>query len=176
MIDKSNIEVLISEEELNKRIREMGEEISRDYQGKELHLICLLKGGVYFMVELSKRITVPVTMDFMDVSSYGNATVSSGSVKIKKDLEEDIAGKNVLVVEDIIDSGRTLSYLFPIFQARRPASLELCTMLDKPACRVVDNVTVKYRGFEIPDKFVVGFGLDYKQQFRNLPYIGAVKE
>lgn len=169
-----HIEVMISEEEVNKRIRELGEQISRDYAGRQIHLICVLRGGSFFMCELAKRITVPVSLDFMSVSSYGGDTKSSGVVKIVKDLDDSIRDKEVLVVEDIIDSGRTLSYLMAMLQDRGPKSLHLCTLLDKPDRRVVD-VDVDYTGFRIPDEFVVGYGLDYDQKYRNLPYIGVVK-
>ena len=168
------IRELISEEEVDKRIRELGEEISRDYAGKQIHLICVLKGGVFFMCELAKRITVPVSMDFMCVGSYGDGTKSSGVVRIAKDLDESIEGKEGLIVEDIIDSGNTLYYLMDVLQRRKPASLRLCTLLDKPERRVKD-VKVDYVGFEIPDKFIVGYGLDYAQKYRNLPYIGIVE-
>lgn len=168
------IRVLIPEEEVDARIRALGEAISRDYEGKQVHLICVLKGGVFFTCELSKRIQVPVSMDFMSVSSYGNDTKSSGVVKIVKDLDESIEGKDVLVVEDIIDSGRTLKYLLENLAHRKPNSLRLCTLLDKPSRRVTE-VTVDYTGFEIPDEFVVGYGLDYAQKYRNLPYIGIVE-
>ena len=131
-----HIKVLVSEEEVDKRIRELGEQISKDYAGKEVHLICVLKGGVFFMCELAKRITVPVSMDFMSVSSYGDDTKSSGVVRIAKDLDEPLEGKDVLIVEDIIDSGRTLSYLMKVLQERKPASMRLCTLLDKPDRRV----------------------------------------
>ena len=156
---------------MERRIQEIGAKISEDYAGKEIHLICVLKGGSYFMCELSKRITVPVTLDFMSVSSYGSDTKSSGVVKIVKDLDDSIKDKNVLVVEDIVDSGRTLNYLLEMLRKREPASVKLCTLLDKPSRRVVD-VEVNYTGFEIPDEFVVGYGLDYDQKYRNLPYIG----
>jgi hypoxanthine phosphoribosyltransferase len=168
------ISVMLSEEEVDKRIQEMGDQISKDYAGKTVHLICVLKGGVFFMCELAKRITVPVTMDFMSCSSYGDDTVSSGLVKIVKDLDQPIAGKDVIIVEDIIDSGRTLSHLMEMLKGREPASLKLSTLLDKPDRRVVD-VKVDYTGFEIPDEFVVGYGLDYAQKYRNLPYIGKVE-
>ena len=167
------VDVIIDEEKINKRISEMGELISKEYEGKEIHLICVLKGGTFFMCELAKRITVPVSVDFMAVSSYGDGTESSGRVKIVKDLDESIEGKDVLVVEDIIDSGRTLSYLLELLENRKPASLKLCTLLDKPDRRVCP-VDVDYTGFEIPDLFVVGYGLDYAQKYRNLPYIGVV--
>ena len=168
------IDVLISKEEVEKRIAELGKIISEEYEGKEIHMICVLKGGVFFMCELAKYITVPVTMDFMSVSSYGDETSSSGVVKIVKDLDEPLEGKDVLVVEDIIDSGRTLSYLMEILEKRKPNSMRLCTLLDKPDRRVRE-VRVDHVGFEIPDEFVVGYGLDYKQRYRNLPYIGVVK-
>lgn len=168
------IRVLLPEEEVDARIQEIGERISRDYEGKQVHMICVLKGGSFFMCELAKRITVPVSLDFMAVSSYGSGTTSGGVVKIVKDLDEAIRGKDVLVVEDIVDSGRTLSYLLEMLQARGPRSLRLCTLLDKPDRRVVD-VKVDYTGFHIPDEFVVGYGLDYDQRYRNLPYIGVVE-
>ena len=169
-----HVDILLSEQEVDKRIQEIGEQISRDYAGKEVHLVCVLKGGSFFMCELAKRITVPVTLDFMSVSSYGSSIKSSGVVKIVKDLDEPLKDKNVIVVEDIVDSGRTLSYLLEMLKDRHPASLSLCTLLDKPERRVVD-VNVDYTGFNIPDEFVVGYGLDYDQRYRNLPYIGIVK-
>lgn len=169
-----NIRVLISEEQIEKRILEMAKEISEFYKGEEVHLVSVLKGGVFFTCELAKRLTVPVSIDFMSVSSYGNDTKSSGVVKVIKDLDEAIEGKNVLVVEDIIDSGRTLSYLMENLKSRKPKSLHLCTLLDKPERRVID-VQVDYTGFAIPDEFVVGYGLDYMQHYRNLPYIGIVE-
>ena len=168
------ISVLLSEEEVDRRINEIGKQISKDYEGKNIHLICVLKGGVFFMCELAKRIEVPVSMDFMAISSYGADTKSSGVIKIVKDLDESITGKDVLVVEDIVDSGRTLSYLLAMLKERKPNSLKLCTLLDKPDRRVID-VDVDYTGFQIPDEFVVGYGLDYAQKYRNLPYIGVVE-
>lgn len=172
---EDKIRVLLKEEEVDKRIEEIGKQISKDYEGKEVHLICVLKGGVFFTCELAKRITVPVSLDFMSVSSYGAGTVSSGVVKIVKDLDEPLEGKDVLIVEDIIDSGRTLSYLIEILQKRNPNSIRLCTLLDKPERRVVE-VDVDYVGFNIPDEFVVGYGLDYDQKYRNLPFIGVVEK
>lgn len=169
-----HIRVLLSEEEVGARIQAIGEQISKDYAGRQVHLVCVLKGGSFFMCELAKRITVPVSLDFMSVSSYGGDTKSSGVVKIVKDLDESITGKDVIVVEDIVDSGRTLSYLLEMLGDRGPASMRLCTLLDKPERRVVD-VDVHYTGFEIPDEFVVGYGLDYDQKYRNLPYIGIVE-
>ena len=172
---KESIKIMIPESEIEKRTREIGEQISRDYAGKTVHMICVLKGGVYFMTALSKRISedVPVTLDFMSVSSYGDDTKSSGIVKIVKDLDEPLEGKDVLIVEDIIDSGRTLYYLMDIIRGRKPASVRLCTLLDKPERRVRD-VHVDYTGFNIEDRFVIGCGMDYKQKYRNLPYIGEV--
>ena len=171
-----NVRILLKEEEVDKRIAEVAAMINRDYAGKEVHLICILKGGVFFTCELAKRLTVPVSMDFMSVSSYGSGTESSGVVRIVKDLDESIAGKNVLIVEDIIDSGRTLAYLIEILKQRNPESIHLCTLLDKPERRVKKQVKVDYTCFEIPDEFVVGFGLDYDQKYRNLPYIGVVEQ
>lgn len=169
-----HVKVLLSEEEVDARIQAIGEQINKDYAGKQVHLICILKGGSFFMCELAKRITVPVSLDFMSVSSYGSDTKSSGIVKIVKDLDDSIKDKDVIVVEDIVDSGRTLSYLMEMLNSRGPKSLRLCTLLDKPDRRVVD-VKVDYTGFTIPDEFVVGYGLDYDQKYRNLPYIGIVK-
>jgi hypoxanthine phosphoribosyltransferase len=169
-----SVRVLLTEAEVNQRILEMGAEISRDYAGKQLHLVCILKGGAFFMCELAKRISVPVSLDFMSVSSYGGSTDSSGIVRIVKDLDEPLTDRDVIVVEDIIDSGRTLHYLLTLLKDRQPASLKLCTLLDKPERRVVD-IKADYTGFEIPDHFVVGYGLDYDQKHRNLPYIGIVE-
>ncbi|NLY48627.1 MAG: hypoxanthine phosphoribosyltransferase [Clostridiales bacterium] len=168
-----NIRVLIPEEKIRERIKELAEQISKDYEGKSVHLVSILKGSVFFACDLAKRITVPVTMDFMSVSSYGDEKVSSGRVRIVKDLDETIQDKDVLIVEDIIDSGRTLAYLKDLLGSRMPKSMNICTLLDKPERRVVD-VDVKYIGFEIPDEFVVGYGLDYQQRYRNLPFIGVV--
>ncbi|MCI6887739.1 MAG: hypoxanthine phosphoribosyltransferase [Lachnospiraceae bacterium] len=173
MADK--IRVLLSEEEVNQRISEVAEVISKDYEGKEVHLICILKGGVFFTCELAKRLTVPVSLDFMSVSSYGDDTKSSGVVRIVKDLDEPLQDKDVLIVEDIIDSGRTLSYLIEVLKQRGPKSIRLCTLLDKPERRVKKQVHVDYTCFTIPDEFVVGYGLDYAQKYRNLPYIGVVE-
>ena len=168
------IKILLSEQEVDDRIQAIGEQISRDYAGKQVHLICVLRGGAFFMCELAKRITVPVSLDFMSVSSYGGDTKSSGVVKIVKDLDDSIKDLDVIVVEDIVDSGRTLSYLMEMLRDRGPKSLRLCTLLDKPDRRVVD-VNVDDTGFQIPDEFVVGYGLDYDQKYRNLPYIGIVE-
>lgn len=174
MADK--IRVLLKEEEVNARISEIAAQISRDYEGKSVHLICILKGGVFFTCELAKRLTVPVSLDFMSVSSYGSGTVSSGVVKIVKDLDEPLEGKEVLIVEDIIDSGRTLAYLIEVLKQRNPAGIRLCTLLDKPERRVKKQVKVDYTCFTIPDEFVVGYGLNYDQKYRNLPYIGVIEQ
>ena len=173
---KETIRVLLSEEEVGKKIREIGEQISKDYEGKTVHLICVLKGGVFFTCELAKRLNMQVSMDFMSVSSYGAGTVSSGVVRIIKDLDEPLEGKNVLIVEDIIDSGRTLAYLIEVLKQRGPKDIHLCTLLDKPERRVKKQVKVDYTCFTIPDEFVVGYGLDYDQKYRNLPYIGVVEQ
>jgi len=165
---------LIPEEEVDKRIGEIGAQISADYAGRQVHLICVLKGGVFFTCELAKRITVPVSLDFMSVSSYGADTKSSGVVRIVKDLDESLKDKEVLIVEDIVDSGRTLSYLKEMLLDRGPRSVRICTLLDKPSRRVTP-VQVDYTCFSIPDEFVVGYGLDYAQRYRNLPYVGVVE-
>lgn len=171
---EDKIRVLISGGQVEERIKEMAEQMNQDYAGRALHLICVLKGSIFVTTELAKHLTVPVTLDFMSVSSYGDNTKSSGVVKVIKDLDEAIEGKHVLVVEDIVDSGRTLSYLLENLKSRKPRSLRLCTLLDKPERRVTD-VHVDYTGFEIPDEFVVGYGLDYMQHYRNLPYVGVVE-
>lgn len=173
---KAKISVMIPVDKVADRIRELGAEISRDYAGREIHMICVLKGGVYFLTALSEHISedVPVSLDFMSVSSYGDDTKSSGVVKIIKDLDQPIEGKDVLIVEDIIDSGRSLYYLTGLLKDRHPRSLRLCTLLDKPDRRVKE-VKVDYTGFTIEDKFVVGCGMDYQQHYRNLPYIGVVE-
>ena len=171
---KEEIHVLIKEEELKARVKELAEQINRDYEGKKLHLICILKGSVFFTCELAKYITVPVTIDFMGVTSYGDAMTSSGSITINQDLTMAIEGRNVLIIEDIVDSGRTLAYLAQTLEKREPASLRICTLLNKPECRV-SEVDVAYIGFTIENKFVVGFGLDYAQKYRNLSYIGELK-
>lgn len=171
---EDKIRVLVSEEEVDRRIAQLGKEISEAYAGKSVHLICILKGGVFFTCELAKRITVPISLDFMSVSSYGADTKSSGVVKIIKDLDEPLEGKDVLIVEDIIDSGRTLAHLVKLLGNRNPKSISICTLLDKPERRVTD-VKVDYVGFNIPDEFVVGYGLDYDQKYRNLPFIGVVE-
>ncbi len=171
---EGKIHVLIPEEKVQARLDELAAQINADYEGKQIHLICVLKGGVFAACELAKRITLPLTMDFMSVSSYGDATVSSGLVRIVKDLDEPIENKHVLIAEDIIDSGNTLHHLLEILTSRRPADIQICTLLDKPDRRTA-QVEVKYTGFSIPDKFVIGCGLDYKQLYRNLPYVGVIE-
>ena len=166
--------VLFSEEQLKQRVRELGEQITADYQGKEPVLICILRGAYIFMADLTRCIDRPCTVDFMAVSSYGKGVSSSGQVQITKDLSEDIEGKDIIVVEDILDSGNTLYYLMQILQARHPASIRLCTLLDKPERRVKD-IKADYSGFSSPDAFVVGYGLDWAEKYRNLPYIGILK-
>lgn len=169
----NRIEVMIPEEKVNARISELAQQINEDYAGKELHLVVILKGSIFFACELAKKLTIPVTLDFMSVSSYGDGMVSAGKITVKKELDEDIQGKNVLIVEDIVDSGNTLFHLKKLLISRDPKTIKIITLLDKPEKRVVD-VTTDYCGFVIPDKFVVGYGLDYAQKYRNLPYIGMV--
>lgn len=168
------ITVLIDEETIENRIKEIAEQISKDYEGKEVRLICILKGSIFYTAELAKRLRIPSTIDFMSVSSYGAGTVSSGQVNIKKDLDESIEGLDVIVVEDIVDTGNTLSQLIPELKKRNPKSIEITTLLDKPFRREVD-IDVRYIGFEVEDKFVVGYGLDYDQNYRDLPFIGVVE-
>ena len=168
------ITIMIDEDTVDNRIKEIAAQISRDYAKKEVRLICILKGSVFYTTELAKRLTIPTTMDFMKVSSYGSGTVSSGKIEIKKDLDDSIEGLDVIVVEDIVDSGHTLSQLIPELKKRNPRSLAVTTLLDKPSRREVD-VDVDYVGFEIEDKFVVGYGLDYDQSYRDLPFIGVVE-
>ncbi len=173
MEDKFDIEVLLSEEQIDRKVRAIAAEISADYEGKEVMLVGILKGAVIFMADICRKLTVPVELDFMAVSSYGSATVSSGAVQIIKDIEVSIEGKNVIVVEDIVDSGLTLKYLLENLWSRGPASVKTCVLLDKPETRQVD-VKIDYKGFEIPNQFAVGYGLDYAQKFRNLPYVGIL--
>ncbi|HUT16469.1 MAG TPA: hypoxanthine phosphoribosyltransferase [Anaerolineae bacterium] len=168
-------EILISEEEIRARTRELGRQISQDYQGRDLLLVCVLKGAITFLADLMREITVPHAIDVMAISSYGASTRSSGVVRILKDLDTNINGCNVLIVEDIIDTGRTLSYITANLKTRHPKSLRICTLLDKPSRREID-IPLDYVGFEIPNKFVIGYGLDYGEIYRNLPYIGVLKE
>ena len=174
MVREDQIGVLIEQDVLEARIQELGKQISEEYAGNELKLVCILKGGAMFMTQLAKYITVPVTMDFMILFSYGDALISSGTVHIKKDMDDDIVDKHVMIVEDIVDTGRTLFFLQELLKERGAASVKICTMLDKPARRVVP-VEVDYTGFSIEDHYVVGYGLDAAQLYRNLPYIGYVK-
>ena len=166
-------EILIEEDRLQERIRELGRELSQDYAGRELLLVGVLKGAVFFMADLMRNLSVPCEIDFMAISSYGAATDSSGVVRILKDLDINIEGRDVLVVEDIIDSGLTLSYLMRNLEAREPASLEICALLTKPDRREIE-VPVRYVGFEIPNRFVIGYGLDFAERYRNLPYVGVL--
>ena len=169
------VKELISTQEINKKVDELARRIEKDYEGESLTLVCVLKGGVIFMTDLARRLTIPVEFDFMDISSYGDSTVSSGTIKINKDLSNTIEGKNVILIEDIIDTGRTLHALLEHLSARNPRSLSLCTLLDKPSRRVVSAIKPQYTGFVIPDEFVVGYGLDYAQRYRNLSYIGILE-
>ncbi|MDD6320631.1 MAG: hypoxanthine phosphoribosyltransferase [Oscillospiraceae bacterium] len=167
--------VLVSEEQLKAKVTELGAQISRDYEGKQLLLVSILKGSVVFMADLMRAITIPCSIDFMVVSSYGGAnTTSTGLVKIVKDLDQDLTGKDVLIVEDILDTGITLSHLVPMLKMRNPCSVRLCTILSKPSRRKVE-IEPDYVGFEVPDEFVVGYGLDYNEKYRNLPYVGVLK-
>jgi hypoxanthine phosphoribosyltransferase len=172
-LEQAVTEVLVDEETLRNRVAELGEEISRDYAGRDLLLIGVLKGAVFFMADLMRHLTVPCEIDFMAISSYGASTDSSGVVRILKDLDINIEGREVLVVEDIIDSGLTLSYLMRNLEARQPASLEVCALMTKPERREID-VPVRYIGFEIPNRFVIGYGLDFAERYRNLPYVGVL--
>ena len=172
--DESMFHVMIDEETIAARVRELGAEISRDYEGKELILVCILRGSVMFLAELAKRISIPCTMEFMWVSSYGNAQTSSGEIKTLLDLNADINGKHVLIIEDVVDTGRTLYYLKKELKERGPESVAICTLLDKPQMRVAP-VVIEYTGFVIEDRFVVGYGLDYAQHYRNLPYVAYVE-
>ena len=174
MLEQDIERVLFTEQELKDRVAEIAAQIDKDYAGKEPMLISVLRGSFIFMADLVRSITLPCTVDFMAVSSYGSGTTSSGQVKITKDLSESIEGRDIIVVEDILDSGNTLSYLFQLLQARHPASVRLCTLLDKPSRRT-KPVELHYSGFTIPDYFVVGYGLDYDEKYRNLPYIGVLK-
>lgn len=174
IFDNDIQEVLFSEEQLKNRVREIAQQITADYQGKEIMLISVLRGSFVFMADLCRAIDLPCTLDFMAVSSYGKGTKSSGQVQITKDLSEDISDRHIIVVEDILDSGNTLSYLLKLLENRHPASIRLCTLLDKPERRT-KPVQVHYSGFTIPDAFVVGYGLDYAEKYRNLPYIGILK-
>lgn len=166
--------ILFTEEELSARVKELGAQITKDYQGKNLVVASVLRGSYIFMADLTRAIELPLSVDFMAVSSYGSGTTSSGQVEIKKDLSDPIEGKDLLIVEDILDSGNTLYYLMDVLKARKPASIKICTLMDKPDRRV-KPITADYTGFVIPDAFVVGYGLDYDEIYRNLPYVGILK-
>lgn len=170
-------EIIITEEQIKERIKELAEEISACYEpDEELVMVCILRGAVMFMADLARQINLPVVFDFMDVSSYGQETSSTGTVRIIKDLEENIEGRHVLIVEDILDTGKTLKHVIAMLETRRPASIKVVTLLDKPERRVVKHLEADFNGFEIPDKFVVGYGLDYAEKYRNLPFIAVLKE
>jgi hypoxanthine phosphoribosyltransferase len=174
-LERAVTETLIDRDSLQRRIAELGEEISADYEGRDLLLVGVLKGAVFFMADLMRGLTIPCEIDFMAISSYGDSTDSSGVVRILKDLDINIEGRDVLVVEDIIDSGLTLSYLLRTLRAREPRSLEVCALLTKPERREVD-LPIRYTGFEIPNKFVIGYGLDHAERYRNLPYVAVLQE
>ena len=167
--------VLFTEAQIQERIRAIAAQVSRDYATTPPLLVSVLKGALYFMADLSRAITIPITIDFMAITSYGDETATTGAVRLIKDLDEKITGRHVLLVEDIIDTGLTADYLLRTLRARDPASLRICTLLDKTARRIVDTLPIRYRGFEVPDEFVVGYGLDHRQLYRNLPFIGVLK-
>lgn len=171
---KEVVHELFSEEQVKERISEIADALNKEYAGKSLHLICILRGSVFFFADLARRLTMPVTMDFMAASSYGDSTTSSGKLEVLKDLDDPLEGKDCLVIEDIVDTGNTLSLVKKILLARNPASLKICALLDKPASRQTE-IEAEYTGFEVPDQFVVGYGLDYAQKYRNLPYIGILE-
>ena len=175
MLEQDIQSVLVTEEELRETAQRLGQEITKDYAGKEILVIGVLRGAALFMADLIRYIDCYLEIDFMDVSSYGAATVSSGEVKILKDLDSSVEGRHILIIEDIIDTGQTLHYLINLFEMRQAASIKICSLLDKPSRRVMSDVKVDYVGVEVPDEFVVGYGLDYKQNYRNLPYIGVLK-
>ena len=176
-LEKDIKEIIIDEETLQKRIKELGKEITESYpEGTELILICILRGAMIYMADLARNINLPVSFDFMDVSSYGDSTESSGNVRIIKDLDDSIENRDVLIVEDIIDTGLTLKHIINILETRNPASIKTTTLLDKPERREMKQVEVDFNGFEIPNKFVVGYGLDFAEKYRNLPFIGVLKE
>ena len=177
VLDKDIAEIIITEEEIKNRIQEMGEEITKSYSpDDDIIMIGILRGAIIFMSDLARNIQLPVTFDFMDVSSYGDDTTSSGVVRIIKDLEENIENKHVLIAEDIMDTGLTLKHVVELLKTRSPASIKIATLLDKPDRRVQKKITADFNGFEVPDKFVVGYGLDYAEKYRNLPYIGVLKK
>jgi len=169
-------EVLLTRDEITTRVRELAAQISRDCAGRSLLLVSVLKGAVYFLTDLTRQLAIPAQIDFMAITSYGSARERSGVVRLIKDLDVEITGRHVLLVEDIIDTGLTAGYLLRLLQARSPASLQICTLLDRPYRRILDTLEIAYRGFEIPDRFVVGYGLDYREQYRHLPFIGVLRE
>ncbi|TMI87269.1 MAG: hypoxanthine phosphoribosyltransferase [Bacillati bacterium ANGP1] len=169
-------EILLTQEQIAARVAGLARDISRDYAGRFPLLISVLKGAVYFITDLSRAITIPIAMDFMAITSYGSAPAQSGAVRLIKDLDIEITGRDVLLVEDIIDTGLTAGYLLRLLQARTPASLQICTLLDRPRRRILESLPIAYRGFEVPDRFLVGYGLDYREQYRNLPFIGVLKD
>ncbi len=169
-------EVLLTRDQITTRVGELADQISRDYAGRSLLLVSVLKGAVYFLTDLTRRLAIPVQIDFMAITSYGSARAQSGVVRLIKDLDVEITGRHVLLVEDIIDTGLTAGYLLRLLQARSPASLQICTLLDRPYRRILDTLEIAYRGFEIPDRFVVGYGLDFREQYRHLPFIGVLRE
>lgn len=171
---KEVVHEMFSEKQVEERIAQIAEQLNKEYEGESLHLIGILRGSVFFFTELAKRLTIPVTMDFMAASSYENGTVSTGNLEILKDLDDPVDGRHCLIVEDIIDSGNTISMVKKMLLARNPVSLEVCALLDKPARRETE-IEIEYVGFEVPDQFVVGYGLDYAQKYRNLPYIGVLE-
>ncbi len=173
-MDNGKIVTLFSEEQIQARIKELAAQINEEFAGQTLTFVCVLRGSLYFTADLTKHITVPCKIDFFDVSSYHGGTISSGKVKILKDLEDDIQGENVIIVEDIVDTGRSLQAMQEVLSIRKPKTLKICSLLDKPSQRVIEGLTVDYIGFTIPKKFVVGYGLDYDQYLRNLPYIGEM--
>lgn len=173
-MDKDLQKVLVTKEEISRKVKELGEVITRDYQGKDLLVVGILKGSVVFMGDLIREIKLPLQIDFMEVSSYGKSTESSGAVRILKDLKSNVEGQNILIVEDIIDTGLTLSYLLDILEVRKPGSVKICTFLNKPSRRKVD-LQADYNGYDIPDEYVVGYGLDYGEAYRNLPYVAVLK-
>lgn len=176
MLNDDIEKVLITEAEIAGKVEELGRALSADYAGKDLVLVSVLRGGVIFVADLIRVMSIPLTIDFMAISSYGPGTESSGVVKVIKDLEENIVGRHVVVVEDIIDTGLTLGYLLRNLESRSPASLNVCVLLDKSARRILVTLPIKYKGFDVPDVFVVGYGLDYRQKYRNLPYVGILKK
>jgi hypoxanthine phosphoribosyltransferase len=169
-------EILFTQDQIEARVEEIGRQISRDYAGRTPLLVSVLKGAVYFLTDLSRAIEIPIAMDFMAITSYGSAALQSGVVRLIKDLDIEITGRHVLLVEDIIDTGLTAGYLLRLLQARSPATLQICTLLDRPRRRILEALPIAYRGFEIPDRFVVGYGLDYQERYRQLPFIGVLKE